>query len=78
LASSAATPANAAASNGLYFGGSTLASEAFRQIFDCYTGATVGASGWTDGFTFSSSFNANTPTPGLLPTTCTIVTSVQG
>ena len=78
LASSAATPANAAASNGLYFGGSTLASEAFRQIFDCYTGATVGASGWTDGFTFSSSFNANTPTPGLLPNTCTIVTSVQG
>lgn len=78
LASSAATPANAAASNGLFFGGSTLASEAFRQIFDCYTGATVGASGWTDGFTFSSSFNPTTPTPGLLPTTCTIVTSVQG
>lgn len=71
---SAAQPANAAATNGLYFGGSTLASEAFRQIFDCYTGKTVGS----DGFTFSSSFNQATPTPGLLPTTCTIVSTVQG
>ncbi|CCE11239.1 conserved exported hypothetical protein [Bradyrhizobium sp. STM 3843] len=72
---SAAQPANAQATNGLYFGGSTLASEAFRQIFDCYTGAAVG----NDGFTFSSSFNQNTPTPGLLPASCAgIDTTVQG
>ncbi len=73
LASSAATPANAAASNGLYFGGSTLASEAFRQIFNCYTGATVGTSPWTDGFQFNSSV-----APGNLPTTCTVTSTVQG
>ncbi|WP_160168978.1 substrate-binding domain-containing protein [Bradyrhizobium sp. Ai1a-2] len=63
LASSAATPANAQATDGLYFGGSSLASEAFRQIFDCYTGATVGG----DGYTFDATF----PGPGKLPTTCT-------
>ena len=72
LASSAVTPANAQATQGLYFGGSTLASEAFRQIFDCYTGKTVGG----DTFTFSAGF----PGPGLLPlaTTCTSAASVQG
>ena len=52
LASSAVTPANAQATQGLYFGGSTLASEAFRQIFDCYTGKTVGG----DTFNFSAGF----------------------
>lgn len=72
---SAMQPANAAATNGLYFGGSTLASEAFRQIFDCYTGATVG----NDGFSFSASFNAAGPTPGLLPSACAGVDpTVQG
>ncbi len=72
---SAVQPANAQATNGLYFGGSTLASEAFRQIFDCYTGATVG----NDGFSFSASFNAAGPTPGLLPAACAGVdTTVQG
>lgn len=73
LASSGA-PASAAANKGIYVGGSTLASEAFRQIFNCYTGATVGG----DGFSFSSSFNAATPTPGLLPSTCTVASTVQG
>jgi len=71
---SSGTPASAQATNGIYAGGSTLASEAFRQIFDCYTGSTVG----NDHFTFSSGFNQNTPTPGLLPTTCTVTSTVQG
>jgi ABC-type phosphate transport system substrate-binding protein len=71
---SSGTPASAQATNGVYAGGSTLASEAFRQIFDCYTGATVGG----DNFTFSSGFNPATPTPGLLPTTCTVTSTVQG
>jgi phosphate transport system substrate-binding protein len=66
----AAQPANAQANKGIYLGGSTLASEAFRQIFDCYTGATVG----NDGFTFSPNF----PGVGLLPTGCTVVSTVQG
>jgi phosphate transport system substrate-binding protein len=70
----AAQPANAQATKGIYAGGSTLASEAFRQIFDCYTGATIG----NDGLSFSSSFSPATPTPGLLPTTCTIASTVQG
>lgn len=70
---SAAQPANASATSGLYLGGSTLASEAFRQIFDCYTGATVGTGTWTDGFTFAS-----TVAPGNLPTTCTHASTVQG
>src|ERR1700676_3061225 len=51
---------------GVYGGGSTLASEALRQIFDCYMGATVGG----DGFTFSSSFTTTQPSPGLLPNGC--------
>lgn len=78
LASSAATPANAqkasVATNPLYFGGSTLASEAFRQIFDCYTGGIVGYGvGYTDGFAFTSSVG-----PGMLPTSCTVATTVNG
>jgi ABC-type phosphate transport system substrate-binding protein len=73
--STAAVPANAQISqnDGIYAGGSTLASEAFRQIFDCYAHTTVGG----DTFTFSSSFNAAGPTPGLLPTACP-TNSVQG
>jgi ABC-type phosphate transport system substrate-binding protein len=59
----AAQPANAQATKGIYMGGSTLASEAFRQVLDCYTGTTVGG----DNFAFSSSF----PGAGFLPTTCT-------
>jgi ABC-type phosphate transport system substrate-binding protein len=60
---------------GIFAGGSTLASEAFRQIFDCYAGTTVGG----DGFSFSSSFSTASPTPGLLPTTCTSATvTTQG
>ena len=76
LASSAARPAMAQPiSQGIYAGGSTLASEAFRQIFNCYAGTTVG----NDGFTFSDAFNSVPPTPGLLPSTCTSApVAVQG
>lgn len=78
LASSTITPANAQASTataGIYAGGSTLASEAFRQIFDCYMGGIVGSgTSYPDGFAFSS-----TSGPGKLPTTCTLVSvPVQG
>ncbi|OKO81344.1 substrate-binding domain-containing protein [Bradyrhizobium sp. NAS96.2] len=72
LASSGARPANAQipiATGGIYAGGSTLASGAFRQIFDCYVGATVGSgTAYPDGFSFDSTF----PGPGKLPTTCTV------
>jgi ABC-type phosphate transport system substrate-binding protein len=86
LALSAATffatgaPANAQATQGLYLGGSTLASESFRQILDCYTGAIVsnGNATHSDGYTFSSSFASTAPTPGLLPTSCTVTATVQG
>jgi ABC-type phosphate transport system substrate-binding protein len=75
FASSAARPAMAQPTQGIFAGGSTLASEAFRQIFDCYAGTTVGG----DGFSFSSSFTTAAPTPGLLPTTCTSATvTTQG
>ncbi|MGY3591289.1 phosphate transport system substrate-binding protein [Bradyrhizobium sp. USDA 4341] len=79
LASSTITPANAQASTataGIYAGGSTLASEAFRQIFDCYMGGIVGSgTSYPDGFAFDSSF----PARGKLPTTCTLVSvPVQG
>jgi phosphate transport system substrate-binding protein len=86
LALSAATffatgvSANAAATQGLYLGGSTLASESFRQILDCYTGAIVsnGNAAHSDGFTFSAGFVSTAPTPGLLPTSCTVTATVQG
>lgn len=69
------SPAAAQISQGIYGGGSTLTSLAFRQAFDCYAGTTVGG----DGYSFSSSFNSTTPTPGLLPATCTSVsTPVEG
>lgn len=62
-------------SNGLYGGGSTLSSLALRQIFDCYAGTTVA----NDGHTFSPSFTSTPPSPNLLPTSCTLVsTSVEG
>jgi ABC-type phosphate transport system substrate-binding protein len=70
--------AQAQATNPLYFGGSTLASQLFRQIFDCYRGATVGG----DGFSFTSSFPTTVTlvTPGALPTTCaaSTVTTLGG
>jgi phosphate transport system substrate-binding protein len=75
---SSGTPASAQATQGIYFGGSTLASEAFRQIFDCYTGKTVGVTPtYTDGYNFDATF----PGPGKLPPACTSPTqaaSVQG
>ncbi|UGY01391.1 substrate-binding domain-containing protein [Bradyrhizobium quebecense] len=64
----------AAAQTGIY-GGSTLSSLALRQIFDCYAGATLA----NDGQAFSPSFSTATPSPNLLPTSCTLVsTSVEG
>jgi ABC-type phosphate transport system substrate-binding protein len=69
--------AQSSAPNGVFLGGSTLASQLFRQIFDCYTGANIAKSGTTDGFTFTSSFPATytaAPQPGALPTTCTAAT----
>jgi ABC-type phosphate transport system substrate-binding protein len=75
FATSAARPAMAQPTQGIYAGGSTLASEAFRQIFDCYAGTTVGG----DGFSFSSAFSTASPSPGLLPSTCTSATvTTQG
>ncbi|MDI4235727.1 substrate-binding domain-containing protein [Bradyrhizobium sp. Arg237L] len=79
LASSATVPANAGASSAtkpIYFAGSTLASEAFRQILDCYTGGTVGfgfGATANDGYQFGGF-----PAPGHLPTTCTVSTVVNG
>jgi ABC-type phosphate transport system substrate-binding protein len=69
-----ATPSAAQITQGIFGGGSTLASEALRQLFDCYMGRTVGG----DGFTFTSS---STLKAGQLPGTCsttTQATSVQG
>ncbi len=67
-----AAPQPAAAAQGVYGGGSTLLSLSARQIFDCYHGVTLPG----DGYSFSSSF----PTPGALPTTCTIgaAPSIEG
>src|SRR5215813_12044388 len=71
---STAAPAQAQAiSAGIYAGGSTLASQAFRQIFDCYSHTPVGG----DGFTTTSPFTYSPPMPGFLPTTCPS-THVQG
>lgn len=62
-------------SAGLYGGGTTLTSLALRQIFDCYAGTTIA----NDGNTFSSSFTSSPPSPNLLPTSCTMVsTAVEG
>src|SRR5580704_4804181 len=52
---------------GIYGGGSTLASQALRQLFDCYSGKTIPS----DGFTFTTS---GTLKPGFLPKTCTATT----
>ncbi|ATQ66860.1 MULTISPECIES: substrate-binding domain-containing protein [Methylosinus] len=68
----AAQPAHAD-NKGIFGGGSTLASLAMRQIGDCYLRQSVTG----DGYTFSGSFNANKPTPALLPTTCTAVSPVM-
>jgi ABC-type phosphate transport system substrate-binding protein len=62
-------------STGIFGGGSTLSSLAFRQILDCYAGTTV----FNDGHTFSTGFTTATPSPNLLPTTCTsFSTAVEG
>lgn len=62
-------------SSGIYGGGSTLPSLALRQIFDCYAGTTVA----NDGQTFSPGFSTGTPSPNLLPTSCTLVsTAIEG
>jgi ABC-type phosphate transport system substrate-binding protein len=62
-------------SSGIYGGGTTLSSQAFRQIFDCYAGTTVA----NDGRSFSSSFSTAAPSPGLLPASCTSApTPIEG
>ncbi|NPV19266.1 substrate-binding domain-containing protein [Bradyrhizobium aeschynomenes] len=53
----------AAAQTAVYGGGSTLVSLAMRQAMDCYNAQTV----TNDGYSFSPSFDATLPTPGLLP-----------
>jgi hypothetical protein len=73
----AAQPAAAQStiSTGIFGGGTTLSSLALRQIFDCYAGTTVA----NDGNTFSTGFTTGAPSPNLLPTTCTSVsTAVEG
>ena len=67
--------AQSSISTGIYGGGTTLSSLVLRQIFDCYAGATIA----NDGNSFSSSFGTAAPTPNLLPTSCTLVsTTVEG
>ncbi|WP_027580554.1 substrate-binding domain-containing protein [Bradyrhizobium sp. Ai1a-2] len=62
-------------STGIYGGGSMLSSLTLRQIFDCYAGTTVA----NDGQTFSPSFTTATPSPDLLPASCTqFSTAVEG
>jgi len=62
-------------STGVYGGGTTLSSLLFRQMFDCYAGTLVG----NDGLSFSPAFTTATPSPDLLPTTCTTkVVAVEG
>jgi ABC-type phosphate transport system substrate-binding protein len=63
----------AQATDGLFGGGSTLASLAERQEGDCFIGNIVTG----DGYVFSPSFNQATPTPGLLPTACTNHTTIS-
>lgn len=55
----------AVAQTAVYGGGSTLVSLAMRQAMDCYNAQTV----TNDGYSFSTAFNAASPTPGLLPGT---------
>ena len=75
LGTSLPAAAQSLISSGIYGGGTTLSSQAFRQIFDCYAGTTVA----NDGHSFSPSFTTAAPSPGLLPTTCTsVATPVEG
>jgi ABC-type phosphate transport system substrate-binding protein len=55
------------ATDGVYGGGSTLASLLMRQEGDCFLGANVTG----DGYSFSAAFNAALPTPAKLPVGCT-------
>ncbi|QPF87796.1 substrate-binding domain-containing protein [Bradyrhizobium genosp. L] len=77
LASAGGTlPAQAgasAATRPIYFGGSTLASEAFRQLFDCYSHGNVGAgTAYSDGFQIGA-----TTGPGWITTACNTITTTQ-
>lgn len=72
-----AQPALAQATgNAIYAGGSTLASQTFRQIFDCYAGRTVPGDGFT--FTTVTPFVSSPPSVGFLPADCTTNTGVEG
>jgi ABC-type phosphate transport system substrate-binding protein len=67
---SCAAPA-ASLEQGIYGGGSTLASQAMRQLFDCYSGKTLDM----DGFTFTTvTLTSTVPQPGKLPRHCTDAT----
>jgi hypothetical protein len=67
-----ASPSSAAntITTGIFGGGSTLASQALRQLFDCYMGFNTamtvpgGTTTFTDGFTFTT---VSTLKPGFLP-----------
>ncbi|MGJ4942109.1 substrate-binding domain-containing protein [Bradyrhizobium sp. HKCCYLS1011] len=75
IASQTPAAAQSTISTGLYGGGSMLPSLALRQLFDCYAGTTVA----NDGHSFSPSFTTAAPSPDLLPTSCTLVsTAVEG
>ncbi|CCE11241.1 conserved exported hypothetical protein [Bradyrhizobium sp. STM 3843] len=75
IASQTPAAAQSTISTGLYGGGSMLPSLALRQLFDCYAGTTVA----NDGHSFSPSFTTAAPSPNLLPTSCTLVsTAVEG
>jgi ABC-type phosphate transport system substrate-binding protein len=72
-----AQPAQATATSAAIFaGGSTLASQTFRQLFDCYAGKTVPGDGFT--FTTVTTFTSSPPSVGFLPADCTTNTGVEG
>jgi len=79
LFAASGTAANAqatAATRPVYFGGSTLASEVFRQMFDCYSHGIVGyGTAYSDGFQFGS-----ISAPGSITTACNTIatTTVNG
>jgi phosphate transport system substrate-binding protein len=69
-----AQPAQATATSAAIFaGGSTLASQTFRQLFDCYAGKTVPGDGFT--FTTATTFTSSPPSVGFLPKDCTSSTA---
>ncbi|MBR0871349.1 substrate-binding domain-containing protein [Bradyrhizobium tropiciagri] len=76
LFASSGTPAHAQATlatRPIYFGGSTLASLVFRQMFDCYSHGIVGY-----GTAHSDGFHFGVPTgPGSITTACSTIVTTQ-